>query len=65
MYLCESCGCCACSGGFWKNSRICRTTTHMEFCTYVKAVDVVDALKASGGIVKYMGILHIWSYVPM
>ena len=37
----------------------------MELWTYVKAVDVVDALEGSGGIVGYIGILHIWSYVPM
>ena len=37
----------------------------MELCTYVKDVDVVDALEGSGEIVGYIGILHIWSYGPM
>ena len=32
----------------------------MELCTYVKCVDVVDALEGSGGIEEFIGILHIW-----
>ena len=49
----------------WRNNRIYRNTTHMELCTYVKAVEIVDALEGSGEIVRYIGIQHIWSYVPM
>ena len=36
-------------------------TKHMEICTYVNGVDVVDALEGSGGIVVYIGKL---SYIP-
>ena len=49
----------------WRNSRIYRNTTHMEICTYLNGVDVVDALEGSGEIVGYIEIQHIWSYVPM